>query len=400
MIPEARAVQAADVAGSRRPSRRAAIGILGAALTMLAGGIRAADLLSPSVIERSRVGLGDLKRLRAAFAKARRGEAVTIGVVGGSITVGAMATTPDRSYAARVLAWWRARFPASDVRLVNAGVGGTGCLYGAFRVGKDLLASKPDFVIVEFAVNDAWTDGEPFEGLIRQILARPNAPAVLLLFMMWQGGGNDQAMQAKVGAHYALPMVSFRDAFWPEMSAGRLQWSDLLVDVAHPNDAGHAAAARLVTSLLETADGDSEANGRGATDPLPAPLYSDQFQFTRWRVASVLQPLGNDGWLRLPGNDGAPAWIDGRAGQAIAFDWTGTGLVALLGRPRGAGWRVDFRIDNDVTRSIDDSTQPNRDILIVAEALAEGRHTVRIERVDGETGRALELAALGEIGLR
>ena len=99
--------------------------------------------------------------------------------------------------------------------MINAGLGGTGSMYGALRAGRDLLAGLPDFVVVEFAVNDNWTDGEAFEGLVRQILAQPNSPAVLLLFMMWEKGGNDQEMQSIVGAHYLLPMVSFRDAIWP-----------------------------------------------------------------------------------------------------------------------------------------------------------------------------------------
>ena len=89
-------------------------------------------------------------------------------------------------------------------------------MYGSLRAGRDLLSSAPDLVVVEFAVNDNWTDGEAYEGLVCQILAQPNQPAVILLFMMWERGGNDQEMQARVGRHYDLPMVSFRDAMSPK----------------------------------------------------------------------------------------------------------------------------------------------------------------------------------------
>ena len=215
-------------------SRRTAALLLGSCLvdpgTVLAS---ANTALSSEVVARSQLSSGDPGRLLNVFAKARRGEPITLGVIGGSITVGAFATTKQASYAGRLLAWWREQFPRCEVSLVNAGVGGTGSMYGALRAGKDLLASKPDFVVVEFAVNDNWTDGEAFEGLVRQILAQPNLPAVLLLFTMWENGGNDQEMQAKVGAHYRLPMVSFRDALWPEMQADRLKWSDYIVDTVH-----------------------------------------------------------------------------------------------------------------------------------------------------------------------
>jgi hypothetical protein len=38
-------------------------------------------------------------------------------------------------------------------------------------------------------------------------------------------------------------MVSFRDAMWPQFSAGRLAWKDFYADEVHPNDAGHLVAA-------------------------------------------------------------------------------------------------------------------------------------------------------------
>lgn len=386
-------------------TRRVATMLVGSCVVGLGSIVaRAADPLTSSVIARSRVGTGDISRLQRTFAKARRGEPVTLGAIGGSITVGALATKPENGYASRVLEWWRSRFPRSDVRLINAGVGGTGSLYATFRVQKDLLDSEPDVAIVEFAVNDAWTDGEAFEGLVRQILARPNAPAVVLLFMMWEGGGNDQAMQAKVGEHYRLPMVSFRDALWPEMAAGHLQWTDLLADIAHPNDAGHAAAARLVTALLEMADKGGVAEVSDAVDPLPPPLYSDAFQFTDWRNAAALQPSQNEGWNRIVDGKGMPLWVDGQGGGRITFAWFGAGLVAHLVRPHSGPWRVQFWIDDVLSQSIDATTVPNRDIIVVAEGLALRQHSVTIERTDEPGGdqisQALALIALGEIGVK
>ena len=51
-------------------------------------------------------------------------------------------------------------------------------MYGALRAGRDLLSGAPDLVVIEFAVNDNWTDGEAYEGLVRQILAQPNHPPI------------------------------------------------------------------------------------------------------------------------------------------------------------------------------------------------------------------------------
>ena len=62
-------------------------------------------------------------RLFHVFAKARRGEPITVGVIGGSITAGAMASATEKNYASLVTQWWRQTFPKSNIRLVNAGIG-------------------------------------------------------------------------------------------------------------------------------------------------------------------------------------------------------------------------------------------------------------------------------------
>jgi hypothetical protein len=176
----------------------------------------------------SLVSPGNPARLQYALAEARRGEPVTVGVIGGSITAGAGANQSERRYGDRVVAWWRQTFPKATVRFVNAGIGATGSDYGALRAKRDLLSHHPDFVVVEYAVNDPNTQAaaESLEGLIRQVLREPNQPAVVLLFTMNQDGGNAQEWQSKVGRHYDLPMVSFRDALWPEIKARRTKWSE------------------------------------------------------------------------------------------------------------------------------------------------------------------------------
>ena len=141
-----------------------------------------------------------------------------------------------------------------------------------------MLLHHPDFVVVEYAVNDPNTRGaaESLEGLIRQVVRETNQPAVLLLFTMNQDGGNAQEWQSKVGRHYDLPMVSFRDALWPEISEGRMRWSDVEADVVHPNDRGHEHCARFVARLLDQVLKNLPADeGLPQVKPVPQPLISD-----------------------------------------------------------------------------------------------------------------------------
>lgn len=92
--------------------------------------------------------------------------------IGGSITQGAKASKPEKNYGGVLAQWWQKTFPKAKIELVNAGIGVTGSNYGALRAQRDLLARRPDFVVVEYSVNDG--DAQPFaetlEGLIRQVL--------------------------------------------------------------------------------------------------------------------------------------------------------------------------------------------------------------------------------------
>ena len=144
-------------------------------------------------------------------------------------------------------------FPMAKVRFVNAGIGGTSSLYGAMRVQSDVLSKNPDLVIVEYAVNDNhpvpmfW---DSYEGVLRQILLEPQQPAVVQLFFMQNKGENAQETQHMLGCHYDLPMVSFRDAWWPEIYSGRAKWEVMYADEVHPNDTGHILASELLIALL------------------------------------------------------------------------------------------------------------------------------------------------------
>jgi lysophospholipase L1-like esterase len=389
---------------TRQYTRRTAGLLFGSFLLRPSQGLAAApDRLTREMIARSQVSNGDLTRLTGVVAKARRGEPVTIGVIGGSITVGAFASNPQNSYAGRLLAWWQEKFPQCEFRLVNAGAGGTGSMYGALRAEKDLLFAKPDLVVIEFAVNDNWTDGEAYEGLVRQILAQPNSPAVVLLFMMWERGGNDQEMQAKIGAHYGLPMVSFRDALWPEISAGRIPWSDYIVDTVHPNDAGHRLAARLLTAMCGAGLSAAATNTTRAGS-LPRPLHSDAFQFVSWLGAADLSPIENGGWDLRSGEKGIAVWDGTEAGGPVSFEWFGSGLVAVFAQAPGNLRRVRFRIDGGAFRTLDAATQPQRETNLLVQGLTPGRHIVEMRCLDrvvekNDKTPGVQLVGLGSVGV-
>jgi hypothetical protein len=336
---------------SRGKMRSGRISLL--ALTMVAalqGGCRDRSYspdFSPQTVARSLLSDGNLSPLQRVMTKARRGAPVTIVFFGGSITFGQLASTPDHAFAGLVSAWWRTHFPQSTITPVNAGVPGTGSTYGCLRLQRDLLSHHPDLVVLEFGVNDKsdLAHAETYEGIVRQLLADPGHPAVVLLFMMHHDGTNAQPFQAEIGRRYQLPMISFRDAIWPEIAAGRMKLPDLFGDVIHPNDRGHLAVATFIDSLMqETLDSlPAESQIASPSSTLPPPRYTDLFAHTRLLTAADLKPVTADGWFY---DSVLECWRSNRPGSSIEFDLPGQAVDLLYEKLQAGYGTAEVAVDN------------------------------------------------------
>lgn len=196
---------------------------------------------------------GDLTRLASVLRKAQRGEEITVGFIGGSITEGYAASMEDNCYVSLVYQWLCEKFPQTPINLINAGIGGTSSYLGVHRVEEEVLSKAPDLVFVEFAVNDTFTEFcmNSYENLIRKILGAESNPALVLLFSVNAVGDSVQAVEAALGEYYKVPMISYGNAVFPEIVAGNFQWLDIASDVVHPNDMGHSIYAALITGYLD-----------------------------------------------------------------------------------------------------------------------------------------------------
>lgn len=357
-----------------------------------------------TVQPQSLVATGDFGRVWQVMAKAQRGEKVIVAVIGGSITQGAKASKVEKRYGNLVADWWRRAFPKAQIVFVNAGIGATGSDFGALRARRDLLSHHPDFVVVEYGVNDGNTQAfaETIEGLIRQILQQPNQPAIVQLFMMHRNGGNAQPWQSKVGAHYRLPMVSYRDALWPEIQADRLTWDTVMADEVHPNDLGHACAAEFVSYLLETAK-KSMANP-AVIRPLPAPLFGDLYEHTALFEAPDLKPLRNNGWTL---DEKSKSWVSDKPGSVIEFEINGRAIFSMHFVVKRAMGKARLQVDGGKPVVYDGWFNQTwggyRSTNLLAKELKPGRHTVSVELLEeknpGSDGHEFRLFGLGAAGV-
>lgn len=166
------------------------------------------------------------------FEKALHGDSIKVAYLGGSIT----AQDGWRVYS---LEWFKQRFPKSKFTEINAAIGGTGSDFGVFRLRDHVLKFKPDFVFVEFAVND---DGAPsekivrsMEGIVRQIWKY--SPTIDICFIytikndfleLEQKGQLPYSAQTmeKIADKYGIPTINFGFEVAKQVSTGKLIFSN------------------------------------------------------------------------------------------------------------------------------------------------------------------------------
>lgn len=281
---------------------------------------------------------GNTERIAKVLKKAENGQPITLGYLGGSITQGSLSSTPDTCYAAMTTKWWREQYPNTEFTYVNGGIGGTTSQFGAARVDSDILAYEPDFVIIEFSVNDDNNlfFRETYEGLVRKVYTSKTAPAVLLVHnIFYEDGRNTQDQHETVGRYYNIPCVSMKTSVYQAIAHGKIAVRDVTPDDLHPNDAGHALLANLITNFLETVQKESVAAVTDVTrqpEELPKPITANAYQNSvRYQVYNSTPELS--GFVA----DTEEQWhitdifkrgfIGKKKGDTIRFTIEGTGIA-------------------------------------------------------------------------
>ena len=143
-------------------------------------------------------------KLLHCMERVQRGEELTVGFLGGSITQGSLASSDTTPYAYLVYRWWCDTFPRACIHYVNGGIGGTTSHFGVSRAVEDVLMYQPDVVFVDFSVNDEPEEffQETFEGLLRKLLSWGSSPAVVVLNnVYYDTGKNAQKYHNAVAEH-------------------------------------------------------------------------------------------------------------------------------------------------------------------------------------------------------
>ena len=306
--------------------------------------------------EKGIVNRGSWSRLRSVMRGAAEGKPLKVGFLGGSITQGSLASTPETCYAWRVFSWWRRHYPQAEY--VNAGIGGTTSQFGAARVEDDLLCFHPDVIFVEFSVNDDCNPHfqETYEGLIRRILGS-GAAVVLIHNVMYDTMASAEDIHLEVGRHYDLPCVSMKSTIYPEVAAGRIPNRQITPDDLHPNDEGHALVASVITFFLDQV---FASNAQETERPIPAPLTANQYEtsirYQNHNSHPICRGFEADRtpqeYITQMFRHGYTAW---KTGDSIEFTVEGTGIAVQ--------YRKSVRKPAPIARAVVDNCEDTAVIL-------------------------------------
>jgi sialidase-1 len=327
---------------------------------------------------------------------------MTIAFIGGSVTQGARASAANvTSYRALTCRLLEHRFRQSHFRFINAAIGGTDSVYGAYRLKEDVFKrGDPDLLFVEFAVNDAGNRIESvraMEGIVRQARRINPQIDICFIYVASQEGAKrfheEGKMQENIYNHeavaeyYGLPSVCIAGEIYRMMEAGMLRWDEISADQVHPNDFGYSLYARFLQDFLKKT---LYAGDKTDIDGSPLPLPMDPFCYEHADLLSVQSAQNLSGWRWIQNwtFEHSCLWelpseilfgeMTGASFQ-IRFHGTAVGFSMLAGTDLG---NVDCSIDGGEFRTVQlfDPKFPffRPKIVLLADGLLPGVHTADV----------------------
>lgn len=312
--------------------------------------------------------------LLPVLARAHAGKPLRVVTLGGSIT---------QAGGGWIGPWLREQFPAAPIAVHNAGMSATGSSLGIFRLDRDVISFQPDLVIIEYAVNDGGLSDEGairyVESIVVRLKSLRHPPAIVFLEAAARGVRSPERHQ-RVAAHYGLLDVDLQMAVDQRLAEKGQDWSALMSDNVHPNEAGHALYAQTIGQQLAPFVQQARQWKDDATPPpLPQPLSRMPLLLDGRMVPMPVAP----GWRE---ENSLPYWWNRFFNGVISADKPGTtlvlpvrgtmiGLLYPLDKSYGA---FDVNVDGGPPQWIECNYRDGYDYTILASDLPACEHVVRL----------------------
>ncbi len=277
-------------------------------------------------LQGSLLRLGNTYRIREKIAKAQRGEKVSIGYIGGSITEGGSSSSPDKSFVNISGNYFKNKFGSrTNVTIENTRLPRTTSVLQHISVDNDIFSKGCEIIFIEFAVNDQGSERfqKSYEALVKKCLMQENEPAVVLITLCQKGYDTNEDWMAKVGENYDLPVISGRNA----LRSGSVNWDSQYGsgDNIHPGNGGHQMIADWIGYYYRQA-----LRSENASDEYTIPskeVYGAEYANNHLVDFNQLQGFNAGSWTR--GGDGSYNYSK-NGNTPMTFSINGKGILLLF----------------------------------------------------------------------
>ena len=280
---------------------------------------------------------------------------VTVAYLGGSITAA-------NGWRPMTTAWLKATWPKSEIKEINAAIGGTGSDLGVYRLDYDVLRHDPDLLFVEFAVNDGGASPENIwkgmEGIVRQTWKKNPKTDIVFVYTIagnfvkdLEEGNDSRSMGAMdlLADFYGIPSINFGVPVVALIKAEKLIFQSnekeipgkivFSGDNVHPHTAGHEVYAESIKKSFEAM--------KDSKPVVHDPKLAGSFMPGNWETAKMVpitELMLTGSWHKL--KEGEPCynftnrtgelWTSATPGDKLTFTFKGTDarIYDLLG-PNG-----------------------------------------------------------------
>ncbi|MDF2685913.1 MAG: hydrolase family protein [Clostridia bacterium] len=352
------------------------------------------------------IGYNSLKKLKLE-------KKLTIGYFGGSITE-AGGSNGRLGWRGRTTDAIKALYPDSDIKEIQAAIGGTGSDLGAFRIKNDLLIHKPDLIFIEFAVNDSGTAekriSRSIDGIVRSIIKNNPLSDIIFIYTTTASiieavnnrkGYSSREIMSRICEHYNIPYIDIGEALKEAIENGET-WDNLAPDKVHPSDKGHALYfEKLKASMPEYFNKNTDVSSNALHNELKSPYSDNPYDnccvYDAWNIEC------SNGFFKVDKSLSGryPHYIEGKAGATLSLTFKGDilGLYWLIAPDSG---KIALSVDDEKERiySSWDSYALNftrAGYLIINEDLNKAEHTLKIrvleEKDNQSTGSIVRIGA-------
>lgn len=306
-------------------------------------------------------------------------EELRIAYLGGSITAAA-------GWRVKTLEWLKERYPNKNLSEIHAAIGGTGSDLGVFRLEQDVLRHDPDFLFVEFAVNDGGAPPErihkAMEGIVRQTWKADPEIDIVFVYTLSQPQLADlqngkfyrsaSAME-ELADHYDIPTIHMAMEVAAREKDGTLIFKGEKPTGDEPDDAPLVFSTDGVHPLVETGhelyleavarswEKLEEAGSEAKPHEVGTPFREDNWEAAK--IVPITEDLLSGGWEKVDSGENGNTiakrfskrmpemWLAKEPGASLSFQFKGkeVSIYDILGPDGG---RISIKLNDKDERFV------------------------------------------------